>query len=411
MSTDRLRLLEVDITTTMSGNRSPSPDVSDTSTPPTLSPFHKIRLVVYHTLALIPSLVILGTTLWSSKAVMHLCNLRLLFPETIQDTCSPVMTQGVAVMVIVIGAVCWYASSKLIPVFWEVSFVVLKAICLVLHVLTRSTRFRDVSPMLLSLGMAFLRTLVVELLRIFGQEVSTLILIALAWQQHRDVQPNLLDTQPKCWTGMDDPRFVLALWLGCGWASAEVLAGSYQLYKFVPMYRTMGQPALDEEDLLTDYMEDDRSDDGEDVSALSTPSSGKLEEMTLDELILMREKTELEAQLGEYLENVPPAIITLWRLDSVLWQLGTCLLMSAAIVQAQGCASVFDDETPYRFVPFPALPSMRWTFIIIVLIHTISTLAWLLVLPRLGLTNITYSSLLVGLVLLSSGLGRWNVLK
>ncbi|WFD14018.1 25S rRNA (uracil(2634)-N(3))-methyltransferase [Malassezia arunalokei] len=195
--------------------------------------------------------------------------------------------------------------------------------------------------------MAFLRTLVVELLRIFGQEVSTLILIALAWQQHREVQPNLLNAQDKCWTGMDDPRFVLALWLGCGWASAEVLAGSYQLYKFVPLYRAMGQPTLDEEDLLTDYVEDNRSEDNEDGSALSTPSLNKLEEMTLDELILMREKTELEAQLGEYLENVPPAIITLWRLDSVLWQLGTCLLMSAAIVQAQGCASVFYDETPY----------------------------------------------------------------
>lgn len=395
----------------MSGIRSPSPDASDISIQPIPSPFHKFRLVVNHTLALIPSLVILGTTLWSSKAVIRICNLRLLFPETIQDTCSPVTTQGVAIMVIMIGAVCWYASSKLIPVFWEVSFVVLKTICLVFHLLTRSARFRDVSPVILSLGMAFFRTLVVELLRMFGHEVSTLILIALAWQQNRDVQPTLLDTQVKCWSGMDDPRFVLALWLGCGWAAAEVLAGSYQLYKFVPMYRTMGQPALDEEDLLTDYMEDARSDDGDELSALSTPSSGKLEEMTLDELILMREKTELEAQLGEYLENVPPAIITLWRLDSVLWQLGTCLLMSAAIVQAQGCASVFDDETPYRFVPFPALSSMRWTFIIIVLIHTVSTLAWLLVLPRLGLTNVTYSSLLVGLVLLSSGLGRWNVLK
>ena len=395
----------------MSGSRSPSQDVSNISMSPAISPYHKIRLVVYHTLALIPSLVVLGTTLWSSKAVMRLCNLRLLFPETMQDTCPPVMTQSVAFMVIMIGAVCWYASAKLIPVFWEVSFVVLKSVCVVFYMFTRSSRFRDVSPLSLSLGMAFLRTLVVELLRIFGQEVSTLILIALAWQQHREVQPTLLNTQAKCWTGMDDPRFVLALWLGCGWASAEVLAGSYQLYKFVPLYRAMGQPALDEEDLLSDYVEDNRSEDDEDGSALSTPSFNKLEEMTLDELILMREKTELEAQLGEYLENVPPAIITLWRLDSVLWQLGTCLLMSAAIVQAQGCASVFYDETPYRFVPFPALSSMRWTLIIIVLIHTISTLAWLLVLPRLGLTNVTYSSLLVGLVLLSSGLGRWNVLK
>ena len=166
----------------MSGNRSPLQGVSNISMPPVISPYHKIRLVVYHTLALIPSLVVLGATLWSTKAVMRLCNLRLLFPETMQDTCPPVMTQSVAFMVIVIGAVCWYASSKLIPVFWEVSFVVLKAICLVFNVFTSSSRFRDVSPLSLSLGMAFLRTLVVELLRIFGQEVSTLILIALAWQ-------------------------------------------------------------------------------------------------------------------------------------------------------------------------------------------------------------------------------------
>ena len=86
---------------------------------------------------------------------------------------------------------------------------------------------------------------------------------------------------------MDDHLYVRVLWLGCGWASAEVLAGSYQLYKFVPLYRAMGQPALDEEDLLSDYVEDNRSEDDEDGSALSTPSFNKLEEMFLFELILM----------------------------------------------------------------------------------------------------------------------------
>ena len=131
----------------MSGSGSPSQDVSNISMSPAISPYHKIRLVVYHTLALIPSLVVLGTTLWSSKAVMRLCNLRLLFPETMQDTCPPVMTQSVAFMVIMIGAVCWYASAKLIPVFWEVSFVVLKSVCVVFYMFTRSSRFRDVSPL------------------------------------------------------------------------------------------------------------------------------------------------------------------------------------------------------------------------------------------------------------------------
>lgn len=384
------------------------------SIPPALSPFQKARLIVYHTLALIPSLIILGVTLWSSSEVMHLCNIRLLLPELAQESCTPIMTRNIAVMVVLIGAVCWYASFKMRPLFWEAAFIVLKVPYMLLQTLSCSTRFIDVSPMLLSVGMAMLRTFVVEFLRIFSQEVSTLIVVALAWQQSRAVQP-LERTVPKCYTGMDDPRFVLALWLGCGWSIAEVLAASYQLYKFIPKYRTTerSMTGLDEEDLLNDYVDDgeDRSDAGGSSSMVSTsPSSAQLEEMSLDELILMREKTEFEEQLGEYLENVPSALITLWRLDSVLWQLGTCLLMSAAIVQAQGCAAM-DDEYPYEFDPFPPLSSVRWTFMAIVCVHTVSTLVWLLVLPRLGLTHVTYSSLLVGLIFLSAGLGRWNVLK
>ena len=398
----------------MRDERTPSPASSRMSLPPTLSPAHKIRLVLYHTLALTPSVIILCITLWSTKAVMNVCNMRLLFPELVSENCSPVMTRSIAVMVFTIGIVCWYASFKLRPLFWEVVFVVLKVMGFLLSILLQNAQFNAVSPMLLSTLMALCRTLVVESLRIVSYEASTLILIALAWNEYGHLQPESFDAEPKCWTGVDDPRFILTLWLGCGWAFAEVLAGSYQLYKFVPMYRTTDRPmlGLGEEDLLTDFIDaaEEEQDEGSSSYLSSGRSSDQLEGMSLDELILMREKTELEDQLGEYLENVPPAIITLWRLDSVLWQLGTCLLISAAIVQAQGCASL-DGNTTYRFLPFPPLHSMRWTFAIIVIIHTISVLAWLLVLPRLGLTNVTYSSLLVGLVLLSSGLGRWNVLK
>lgn len=324
------------------------------------------------------------------------------------------MSTGPAFLYAVLGGLCWYSSYKLRPVFWELAHAMLSILLFLPRLYVKKRDLWDeavtVAQTVLS---SFVRTTLVEALRVLSLEVCILVMIALAWYAESPSVATL--STRECWTDIDDPRFLLSLWIGSGWATAELLAGNWQLFKFVPLYRTVEQPlmSLDEEDILTDFVEDGQAQDTSSRSDLSLSSaelSDELERLSLDELILMREKTEFEHQLGDYLENVSPAIITLWRMDTVLWHLGSTLLLSASLTEAQGCSSLSMDVDTYRFVPFPALARLGATFWVLVLLHGIGSIVWMMALPRIGLTTVTYTSMLVGLILVSAGLGRWDVL-
>lgn len=63
---------------------------------------------------------------------------------------------------------------------------------------------------------------------------------------------------------------------------------------------------------------------------------------------------------------------------------------------------------PYPFQLFPRFEQFAGIFILLVLLHTVVTSLWMLWLPRIGATTMTYSSLLLGLGLLFTGLARWG---
>ena len=388
------------------------------SIPPTLSPIYKVQLILSHTLALLPAVLVIITTIYVSFWNMGICNMQILFPEADDDICTSVLSFRIMLVFGIIGSVCWYAMYKLRPFFWEVSFVIVRVIAFVMSFFKeRLDDYEVVFDTSIAFGSSVIRTVLVELLRVICQEVCVLMIIALAWWHNLSSAKALSKESHECVTGVDDPRFTLSLWLGCGWATAEILAGSYQIFKFVPLYRTLGRPelGLDEEEILTDYVQAPNGEEGgpgtSSLSSLSSSQvSNELEELSLDELILMREKTEFEQQLGDYLENVPPAIITLWRIDSLFWQLGSCLLIGNAITAAQGCSSLDEEISLYQFIPFPALSTFSVTFWSLVAVHTLGTLTWSFALPKIGLTNVTYTSMLVGALLLVAGLGTWDVL-
>lgn len=368
--------------------------------------------MVYHVLALGPALMLLLLVLWSTRASMDLCNLQLLYPETADDRCSNVFSFGIVVLLSTIGAVCWYASYKLRPVYWEVAFALSRLVFSAASLASsRVQRWRSRVPLVVTVVSTLLRTMVLEALRVLCHEICVLIIIALTWRANLGAEMVSIARAVKCLVGADDPRFLLSLWLGCGWAGAELIVSSYQLLKIMPLSRTVEQHQLrlDEEDLLTDYMSGDEGGSPNASSLGSSLSGNELEELALDELILMREKAEFEEQIGDYMENVPPAIITLWRLDTVLWQVGSCLLIGAALTAAQGC-SLLDADGTYEFVPFPPFSAFQSTFWALVLVHGLSTTVWTLSLPRIGLTTVTYLSMLLGLLLLVSGLAWWDVL-
>lgn len=391
---------------------------SSFSLPPTLSPVNKLRLVVYHSLAMVPAIATLGMALYSTQSLMGVCNMRLLYPDSANESCQNIFSLGSAFLFSVLGGLCWYSCYKLRPVFWEFGHVILYLLFFIPRLYVRNEDQWDealtVAQTVLS---SFIRTSIVEALRILNLEVCVLVMIALAWYSDSPMVSVQSSTR-ECWADIDDPRFVLALWIGSGWAAAELLASTWQLFKFVPLYRTVERPmlSLDEEDILNDFVEEGHSanEPGSSQSDLSLSSgqvSDELEQLSLDELILTREKTEFEDQLGDYLENVPPAIITLWRLDTVLWHLGSSLLICASLTEAQGCSSLSMTEGDvYRFTPFPALARVGVTYWMLVLVHGIGTTVWMISLPRIGLTTVTYTSMLVGLILVSAGLGRWNAL-
>ena len=59
------------------------------------------------------------------------------------------------------------------------------------------------------------------------------------------------------------------------------------------------------------------------------------------------------------------------------------------------------------------LPVLLWLWLVLftlVVVRTLATAIWMLALPYLGLTSITYTSMLIGLGLLSLGLARWDAL-
>ncbi|WFD32021.1 hypothetical protein MSPP1_003063 [Malassezia sp. CBS 17886] len=386
----------------------------------------RARLVRDQAVALTPSIVLLVLVVWSSEVALGGCNMRLLAPEAPSAQCSALMTPGVALLFGVVGIISWHTAYALRPLCWEAVFSLTQLSCLVpASWLPAGAVWDDAATVGLGLLAAFVRTVMVEGLRLFGHEMCVAVVVALARSRRQDTPASVPETaHAACLVGVDDPRFPMALWIAAGWAIAEVVAGSYQMFKFRPLYRTVPPSCrIDEGDLLSDYVEPERSASprnslsprdahtAEDTSR-SSPS-GLDEELSLDELILVREKAELEDQLRAPLESVAPATFTLWRIDSVLWNVGSCLLIAASLTHAQGCAPLNEPSgspQPYAFAPFPPLSSMHWTLLTLVLVHTVATTVWVLALPRLGLTTITYTSMLFGFGLLFAGLGCWGAL-
>lgn len=367
-------------------------------------------------------MLFLVLTLWSSHAALNVCNMRFLYPDADTAHCSATMSKSVAALFMGIGAMSWHAAYALRPVCWEVVFLLTKVLFVLPYDWFSDTSFVDERVAILAgLASALLRSVVVEGLRLLGNEMCVIVVIALAWRRSSNELVSSSAQEDMCLIDVDDPRFPIALWLGVGWAAAELIAGSYQLCKFLPLYRSVDRiPNLDEEDLLTDYVSpgEVRASQSDDAVSRGTRSESSDDdddddddEMPLDEAILVREKAELEEQLGELLENVSPATITLWRLDSVLWNVGCTLMLSASLTHAQGCLG--DPTTigsTYAFVPFPSISAMWPTLLLLVSLHTVATTVWMVLLPRLGLISITYTTMLVGLALLSAGLGRWGAL-
>lgn len=126
-------------------------------------------------------------------------------------------------------------------------------------------------------------------------------------------------------------------------------------------------------------------------------------------LLAARERADLEDTLGGRLDTqVGPALAALWRIDGFVWNLGECLIAAAAVA----LTSAGPPDEDWEYETFPGLTeSPLWpTWLILTMIHTLLSLLWATALPRWGFAPVSYSSLLLGLLLTVAGLAWWGVL-
>ncbi|PWN47699.1 hypothetical protein IE53DRAFT_412862 [Violaceomyces palustris] len=118
-------------------------------------------------------------------------------------------------------------------------------------------------------------------------------------------------------------------------------------------------------------------------------------EVRVHELLLAKERREVEEILGSPLPSIPVVLFSLWRLDGLLWSSATFLVLSSNLVH-------LEDGKDSK--------EMWITLSIVILLHSLNNLIWLKGLRSLGFACLTYSSLLLGLLLFLVGLARWGLL-
>ena len=394
---------------------------------------NRARVIFFSAIAHVPAVALLVFAYVATSMVFPMCNMQLLFSDASEPSCMSVLTTNVALLCVAVGIVSWRIGHELKLVCWEIVTLVARALGLGSLRLGAADDVPFERPYTVAIATPFIVSIVCELIRLFGFELCVAVVIAIAWGTQEVSHVHVSTMMAQCWLGIDDPRFIVALWIGSGWSIAEVASGSWQMVRLLPLLQTVDDllPQL-EEDILEDYITEpsghlgipqtqrSRSPGGRAGPSRSPSPSENYQfngsECTLEEnaemsmLLLIREKEELEDQLGEPLENLSPATVSLWRIDSVLWQLGSTLVIAATVALAQGCADLSSGDSPlsYPFLLFPSLGSMVRVFSMLVLLHTLVTASWMILLPRVGATTITYLSLLLGLGLLSAGLARWG---
>ncbi|SAM81738.1 uncharacterized protein UBRO_03132 [Ustilago bromivora] len=132
-----------------------------------------------------------------------------------------------------------------------------------------------------------------------------------------------------------------------------------------------------------------------------------------ERFLVAKERFEVEAVLGVPLPEIPVALCALWRIDAMLWSVGSSLLLSASFTHAQGRLGHLSydrfDLSP-QFHLLPRFDGFGLTFVVLVLLHTVVSSLWATSLPSMGFATTTYASLLFGLAIMVAALARWGLL-
>ncbi|KIR29166.1 hypothetical protein I309_01752 [Cryptococcus deuterogattii LA55] len=236
--------------------------------------------------------------------------------------------------------------------------------------------------------------------------------------------------------------FHSSYYLGLGWGVAEVTWGIVQGWEQLALYQEVMPSSNriylpDEEDhddedeqerakregMLSAVEERDEEESDRDIEEEEHEEVDELDDSELEKKVeileRMRARRDLEQVIGVPFPNIPFPFHLLWRLDTLLLNLGLTLILSAfyfnptpiyrhfhpspisdgAVVEAESIPATKPDRDASKYL------WLAW--VIIVLVHVGVNLAWKVV-GRLGVGAVTWGALIIALGSVFAGLGCWG---
>ncbi|ODN99110.1 hypothetical protein I350_07265 [Cryptococcus amylolentus CBS 6273] len=236
--------------------------------------------------------------------------------------------------------------------------------------------------------------------------------------------------------------FHSSYYLGLGWGIAEVAWGTVQGWEQLALYQEVMMPSAssakdgiwlesseegEEEGVKRDGMLSSVEERDEDENSLNEDeeSDTSSEDDVLDETELgkkveilerMRERRELEEVIGVAFPAIPFALHLLWRLDTLLLNLGLTLILSSFYFNSTPIYHHSLSPSPNTLSALgdhPMVPERepsRWLWLAwaaVVLVHVVVNLVWRGV-AKFGIGAVTWGALIVALGSVFAGLGFWG---
>ncbi|CCO27060.1 hypothetical protein BN14_01094 [Rhizoctonia solani AG-1 IB] len=204
-----------------------------------------------------------------------------------------------------------------------------------------------------------------------------------------------------------DRAFRDVWWVAMGWMTSEATLSVFQGYDQLSLYKELFDARDQDEERLKDNNANGHygsvahrsvpsgtpDDDIKRGTTVSPPNASSYEE-EFAQSIQFRDREALELVYGVPLPNIPVFISCLQRVDAQILSLGLTLLVSIAYVST-------DRPLEIRALIFG----------LVVLLHSLLTVVWAELLPRVGIHIVSYASLLVALGTFFGGLALWGALE
>ncbi|KAK1922103.1 hypothetical protein DB88DRAFT_497151 [Papiliotrema laurentii] len=212
--------------------------------------------------------------------------------------------------------------------------------------------------------------------------------------------------------------FHSSYYLGLGWGIAEAAWGIVQGYEQLSLYQDIMKPDEGDEEAYrkaeNEVVEDDVSDtssmDEEQLEDAQRADEAELERR-VEVLERMRARRDLEEVIGVPFPTINLALHLLWRLDTLLLNLGLTMILSAFYFDP---IPIYRHGVPHTEPRKPALgpnhtpsPYLWSVWAVVALIHVGISVLWKLV-GRIGIDAVTWGGLIVALGSVFAGLGGWG---